>query len=95
MKDKVKQPKNLKKAFKILDKAISKEDMKTFRETEYDDLIMWHHTLGQWIRNRFYLWRNKWESPMLQWFEKNMPDLDHPDDMSQHMIEKYWIKLNS
>jgi hypothetical protein len=59
------------------------------RSMKRDDLISLHHGYGTGIRNSLGLWG---QSPIRQdpevagWF---------PDDISQHIIERMWEKLQS
>ena len=54
-----------------------------------DKLIVYHHGLGQWIRNNWGLWQG---GPLLD----HMKSLGfkHPDDMSQSLIEEWWSRMN-
>ena len=64
-------------------------DKQTLKNTPYDDLIMYHHSVGMWIRNSYLLW------------DPNNPIVDHrdsmsdnfPDQISQRIIETCWKKL--
>ena len=64
------------------------EDVKRdFIEAEYDDLVKYHHGLGQRIRNHFGLWHNDYESII-----ENGVDISpqHPDAISMRVINEAW-----
>ncbi len=53
-------------------------------ETKWEDVILLHHSMGQWIRNTLGLWR-----PGLP-----LVGDSHPDDVSQTIIERAWKRLH-
>lgn len=57
------------------------DDLINFQKIECCDLIGMHHTLGQYIRNKYQLWANQIDSR-------------HPDDRSIHIICLFWQYLN-
>ena len=52
-----------------------------------NDLIRYHHTFGQWIRNNYKLWENPWE-PEIQGGCDCSPN--HPDQVSMRIIKEVW-----
>lgn len=64
----------------LLKNQLKPEQIKEFQAIPEDDLIMLHHSFGQWIRNHYLLWDP--ENPHI--------GNKHPDDVSQAIIEKMW-----
>jgi hypothetical protein len=62
-----------------------------FKNREIRDLIMYHSTLGQAIRNHFKLWETKWKPEIDVGGVDYSPD--HPDAISHRVIEAAWRKL--
>lgn len=62
-----------------------------FKTTEFDKLIIYHHTIGQDIRNEFNLWSYPW-TPMIG---KDGADHspNHPDAISMRVIEEAWRQV--
>ena len=83
------KPSTLNECIKALESLLSSEDQLKFIKSSKDDLIKYHHGLGQWIRNNWGLWKG---GPLLE----HMKELGftHPDDMSQAIIVEYWNRLN-
>lgn len=75
-------PKNLDEAIKELDKELP-EDTKEFLLE--NGALSVHHSLGRWIRNKWGLWNDESE------LKDNISKLgyEHPDDISNYIIEKY------
>lgn len=65
---------------------LTPEDKATLNKTSEDDLIMFHHGYGTWIRNNYLLWDPK--NPYTD-KESSLGD-DFPDQMSQRIIERVW-----
>lgn len=78
-------PNNIEEAIKALDVLLSDED-KHYLKTDPKAAIMVHHTLGRWIRNNWGLWQE--EHNALKTLFTNI-GIEHPDDMSNEIIEKY------
>ena len=80
-----KRPKTVEEAIDALEKELSEEDKKFL---SINGPLSVHHTLGQWIRNTWGLWENSELKKVLikQGFE-------HPDDMSNYIIEEYIKRL--
>lgn len=80
-------PKTLDEAVKTLAKILSKEDRDYLLE---NGAISMHDSLGRWIRNEWGLWTGSELKDELMNMNKG---LNHPDDMSNYIIEefiKYW-----
>lgn len=80
-------PKTVDEAVKTLAKIVSKEDRDYLLE---NGAISMHHSLGRWIRNEWGLWTGSELKDELMNMNKG---LNHPDDMSNYIIEefiKYW-----
>jgi len=61
-----------------------------FINCEFRDLAQYHSTLGRSIRNEFKLWKGSWEPEL----EGNVDySTNHPDQVSQRVIEKVWKEL--
>ena len=78
-------PKTVEGAVKTLAKILSKEDRDYLLE---NGAISMHDSLGRWIRNEWGLWT---DSELKNELKKK--GFDHPDDMSNYIIEefiKYW-----
>lgn len=78
-------PKTVDEAVKTLAKIVSKEDRDYLLE---NGAISMHHSLGRWIRNEWGLWTG---SELKNELKKK--GFEHPDDMSNYIIEefiKYW-----
>jgi hypothetical protein len=72
-------------------KAWSTKEQNLFFMGPYTDninLIWYHQTLGQYIRNKYYLWDSPW-TPEL---DNQGVDIsaDHPDNVSQEIIKMIW-----
>ena len=80
-------PKTVDEAVKTLAKILSKEDRDYLLE---NGAISMHDSLGRWIRNEWGLWTGSDLKNELMNMNKG---LNHPDDMSNYLIEefiKYW-----
>ena len=78
-------PKTIDEAVKTLARIVSKEDRDYLLE---NGAISMHHSLGRWIRNEWGLWAG---SELKN--ELKRKGFEHPDDMSNYIIEefvKYW-----
>lgn len=79
----------LRRAFALLDSALSPADRDTIRATPAAALIRYHFGLGMGLRNDLGLWSNS--AARAPWERRG---LRHPDDMSQVIIEAYWLYLH-
>lgn len=68
---------------------LAEQDKREIKKTAEADLIMYHHGFGRWIRNTYGLWDPK--NPYVD-FNDPMGD-NHPDQMSQRIIETVWKRL--
>lgn len=81
-------PKTVDEAVKTLAKIVSKEDRDYFLE---NGAISMHDSLGRWIRNELGLWADT-DSELKNELKKK--GFEHPDDMSNYIIEKFIKYLN-
>lgn len=74
---------------------ISKWDTATseqFKNTPFDDLIQYHHGFGTAVRNEYKLWKRQWTPEVRDGVDYSP---EHPDAISQTIIETIWNKLNA
>ena len=90
-KSRKKWPKTVEEAVNRMIQEMSEEDRTRLKNTPEKDLIMYHFSLGMWVRNEFGLWQGNDE--LLKSCAKKDP-LIHPDDVSSIIIEELWNKLN-
>ena len=80
-------PKTVDEAISTLEKILSDEDREYLLK---NGAISMHDSLGRWIRNEWGLWTGSQLKDELMNMNKG---LNHPDDMSNYIIEefiKYW-----
>ena len=80
-------PKTVDEAISTLERILSDEDREYLLE---NGAISMHDSLGRWIRNEWGLWTGSELKDELMNMNKG---LNHPDDMSNYIIEefiKYW-----
>lgn len=80
-------PKTVDEAISTLEKILSDEDREYLLKNR---AISMHDSLGRWIRNEWGLWTGSELKDELMSMNKG---LNHPDDMSNYIIEefiKYW-----
>jgi hypothetical protein len=80
-------PRTIEAAVAKILSVMTMEQRELLGGTEYDDLILFHHSLGMWVRNQFGLWRGN----------KELMDacrLPDPDDCSMVIIEACWHRLH-
>jgi Domain of unknown function (DUF6794) len=67
----------------------SEEERNTLFLSEYsnDSLIMYHHTLGRYIRNKYHLWDIPWEPELIDDVDHSP---NHPDNISMEIIREIW-----
>lgn len=88
------KPGTIDECMTALTEVLSPEDQVEFLKASANDLALYHHGLGRWIRNNWGLWEEDDEkSPLL----KHMKSLgfQHPDDMSQAIITEFWNRMNN
>lgn len=78
-------PKTLEEAIIELDKELSSEDKSFLLE---NGSLSVHHSLGRWIRNNWGLWG---DSELKKYLLGQ--GIEHPDDMSNYIIEEYITHL--
>jgi len=86
-------PKNIEECFLELNKILSKEEIKQFKELKSkDETFTYHFSIGMWIRNNWGLWGGS----RIQLYMKDRLDMfsSEPDDMSGMILEFYWEWLN-
>ena len=76
-------PKSIHEALDVLDKILSDEDREYLLK---NGAISMHDSLGRWIRNEWGLWTGSELKNELINMNKG---LNHPDDMSNYILEKY------
>ena len=82
-------PATVAEAVDELMKKVQKDDLRTLSMIEEEtELYSFHHSLGQWIRNYFGLWRNN--DILLIDTGKT-----HPDDASYIIIVELWKRCVS
>lgn len=82
-------PKTVDEAVKTLAKILSKEDREYLLK---NGAISMHDSLGRWIRNEWGLWTGSELKDELMNMNKG---LNHPDDMSNYIIEEFIKYLNN
>jgi hypothetical protein len=83
-------PETLEECFEILNALISEKEQNKFKEAPEDQLFLYHHTLGLWIRNS---WIYPTKTRIAQLFLQDGCSF-HPDDMSSIIIKSYHRYLN-
>ena len=73
----------------LLSSQFSEEDKILLKNTEYNDLIKYHHSIGRWIRNHYRLWATN--NPNVIRDDPNGPRF--PDQISHKIIEECWKRL--
>lgn len=63
---------------------LSDEEVEFIRSIPYSDVILLHHTAGQWIRNKYGLWNRPWVSEIEDGIDFSP---NHPDAVSMRIIE--------
>lgn len=81
-------PKDLAEAHRELEKIIPPDTIEKMKESEEQDISLYHLDVGMWMRNNWGLWKG---SRLSNYFN-NMGVL-HPDDMSGIILDSFWYKL--
>ena len=63
-----------------------------FTETDFGQLVIYHSSLGQQIRNRFNLWYYPWDERLVEGLDVSD---EHPDAVSMRVIEEVWRRVNN
>jgi len=82
-------PKDLEDSLAELDKLLSPKDREELRNKTEDDMILYHHELGRWMRNNWRLWG---DSRLRQYFAAL--GVPHPESISMIILTSYWRKEN-
>lgn len=84
------KPVTVDEVMKALSEVLTSKEQAELVASKKDKLIWYHHGLGRWMRNNWDLWQG---GPLLE----HMKSLgfQHPDDMSQSLIEEYWARQNN
>ena len=61
-----------------------------FRNTDFDNLVVFMHTLGQQIINYFSLWSYKWDKKIVDDIDEST---EHPEAVTLRIIEKVWREV--
>jgi hypothetical protein len=83
-------PKNLDECFVELKKILNPGELDKFTTCSKKDLCLYHHGLGQWMRNNWGLWT---ESDLKEHFKAM--GLWHADDMSGVIIDSFHRHLRN
>ncbi len=81
--------KEVENIFKELEKQFSKKDLERFLGCNFEDLCLYHHTLGGWIRKEFL---GK-DSGLRDLFAQG--GILQTDDMSMLIIEWFYIYVKT
>ncbi len=87
--EKVDIPKNLDDCFVQLEKILQPADLEKMKVGSEKDMILYHRSLGLWMRNNWGLWSG---SRLKQYF--NELGIHHPDDMSGIILDSFWRHLH-
>jgi len=87
-KERAKWPKTVDEAVDRLLTELEPADQREIRSKAKDDLIVYHISLGLYIRNSFGLWGGNWA--LLRSADEN-----HPDNASGVIIEALWKRLQT
>lgn len=68
------------------------EDKLAFILSSEADLIKYHHTIGEYVRNRWHLWSYKWTPELVDGCDMSP---HHPDAVSMNLIKCAWSQLRS
>jgi len=83
-------PKNIEECFTELDKILKPKDIKALKNlNEEKEISNYHHGLGTYLRNNWYLWGG---SRLSKYF--NNLGVFHPDDISSIILRSYYRYLN-
>ena len=75
-------------AFALLDSSLSRADRDALRRTLPDSAILYHLSLGRWLRNTGDLWKG---GPVAESLRAH--GVNHPDDMAQVILQAYGLYL--
>lgn len=69
---------------------LATETINELKSTPEENLIDWHHSLGQHIRNKYKLWSRSWIPNIVNGIDISE---DHPDAISMKIIEEIYKML--
>ena len=78
-------PETIEAAYSYLDTIFAQPDSGFSKIKQADDMTIYHHTLGRWIRNNWGFWTG---SKLKDCFEAI--GFWHADDMSGALLRGYW-----
>jgi len=84
-------PMSLSDAHDRLTRLLADSTLAKMQKGNEEDMILYHLTLGRWIRNKWGLWRHN--SGLSRFFDS--AGVRHPDDMSGIILNTFWCKLNN
>ncbi|MBV9927553.1 MAG: hypothetical protein JOZ96_21225 [Acidobacteria bacterium] len=87
---KVYVPKDLEDCLVELEKMLHPSLISEMRLKSEDDMVLYHRSLGTWVRNNWALWAG---SRLSRYF--NGLGIYHPDDMSGIILTSFWRHLHS
>lgn len=70
-------------------KKASTYEQNLFRSCKKEDLVSYHLSMGQFIRNHFGLWKQPWEPEIKDGIDYSP---NHPDAVSTRILETLWEK---
>ena len=76
----------------IFEKISQQSDANELFGCKKHDLILFHDNLGRQIRNRYDLWKYEWKEEIVSGVDVSP---NHPDQISQRIIEAVWKKGQS
>ena len=82
-------PHNLEECFAELERQLSSEQLRAFKNAKESEIIKYHRGLGMWIRNSWGLWAG---SELAAYFQKT--GIRHPDGMSNKILTEFHRHLN-
>jgi len=83
-------PKDVDDCLVELEKLLINEDYLSIKNGTEEDVLLWHPSLGRYLRNTWGLWQ---ESRLAKWFNKK--GINHPDEMSHIVLVAFWRDINS
>ena len=85
-------PKDLEDCYCILKEQMLLNDQQDFTKCSEGELIKYHHTLGQWMRNEWGLWATEDPNPLAHYF-LTYKRINHADDMSHEILRYCWRRF--
>lgn len=82
--------KEMKSIAKEVKEFLATETINELKSTNEEDLIDWHHSLGQHIRNKYKLWSRSWTPNIVNGIDMSE---DHPDTLSMKIVTEIYNML--